>query len=267
MITTLDGYIAAPKQRIEFVKTTARTTIAAQPFSLFDVAGYPGAGTLAVGNTDNGIIPDVTNAGYMKIRQFSESAGQLSRVEFGSTVSGRLHLFDRLFSCGAYDFNSAVTLTNQPPLQRVDFPIDNYNGLEIWVETVTAATGNLAVTVTYTNQYDVAGKSTGAIGIAAAPTLGRMWLLPMAPGDTGVKKIESVTGSVASAGTFNIHIMRPIWQGRVPSAGGGDIHDMLKTGLPIIYDSSALFVMVQPDSTSSGVPECNIELVEAVGGF
>lgn len=267
MITTLDGYIAAPKQRIEFVKTTARTTIAAQPFSMFDVAGYPGAGTFAVGNTDNGIIPTRLTAGYPPIRQFSEQYGYISRMEFGSTVAGRIHLFDRLFSCGAYNFNSAVTLSSQPDLTRVSNPVEYYSGLEIWVETVTAATGNLAVTVTYTDQDGNAGATTGAVGIAAAPTLGRMWILPLAPGDSGVRKIESVTGSVATVGTFNVHIMRPLWQGRVASAGGGDIHDMMKTGLPVISLDAALFVMVQPDSTSSGISECNIEIVEAVGGI
>lgn len=264
-INTLDGYIAAAKQRIEFVKTATRTSVAAQPFSLFDIAGYPGAGTLAVGDTTTGLIPTNATAGYPGIRQFVYHEAYISRIEFGSTVAGRLHLFDRLFSCGAFNFNDNISLSNQPALSRI---IDvNYRGLEIWIETVTAATGNLAVSVNYTNQSGVAGKTGGAVGIAAAPTLGRMWLYPLAFGDTGVQKIESVTGSVASAGTFNVHIMRPLWQGRVASAGGGDIHDMLKTGLPKVYDDSAFFVMVQPDSTSTGIPECNIELSEAVGGF
>ena len=44
------------KQTIIFNKTASRTSVASIPFSVFDLAGNPGAGTLAVGNTANGIV-------------------------------------------------------------------------------------------------------------------------------------------------------------------------------------------------------------------
>ena len=53
-ITTLDGLIAASKQLITWVKTATRTSIAAMWFSVFDLAGNPGAGTLAGTSTTNG---------------------------------------------------------------------------------------------------------------------------------------------------------------------------------------------------------------------
>ena len=43
-IATLDQYIAAAKQQVNIVKTSARATIAAAWFSLWDLAGNPGAG-------------------------------------------------------------------------------------------------------------------------------------------------------------------------------------------------------------------------------
>ena len=90
-ITTLDGYIASAKQRIHWVKTAARTTVAAQPFSLFDIAGNPGAGSLAAGNTANGVVPTNAIAGYPVINAFGGGAtGYLSKMEFGSTVACRI---------------------------------------------------------------------------------------------------------------------------------------------------------------------------------
>lgn len=50
-ITSLDGLIAANTQRLTYLKTASRTTQAALPFSIFDLAGNPAAGTLAMSNT------------------------------------------------------------------------------------------------------------------------------------------------------------------------------------------------------------------------
>jgi hypothetical protein len=38
---------------------------------------------------------------------------------------------------------------------------------------------------------------------------------------------------------------------------------MLKTGLPIVYSNSALFLQVCPDGTITGVPELNVEIASA----
>jgi hypothetical protein len=260
-IATLDNYIAAPKQRLTWVKTASRTTVATFPFSLFELAGNPGAGTLAIGNTANGLVPIDTTAGYPLINAFGASAtGYLSKVEFASTVACWVDVYDRIFACGAYAFNAATTLTAQPSYStRVPGGTD-YTGLQIWVEQVTAATGNQAVNVTYTNQAGTTGKTTGAVGIGGAPTLGRCWQLPLASGDSGVQKIEVVTGTVATVGTFNVMVLRPLWSGRVQIANGGDVHNMLRTGLPQVFADSAFFVQIAPDSTSTGIPELMIEV-------
>lgn len=259
-ITSLDGYIAAAKQRLTFIKTASRTSVAAFPFSVFDLAGNPGAGALAIGNTANGLVPDDSVAGYPIISAFGGAAlGYLSKVEFGSTVAGWLDLYDRLFAAGAYAFNANTTLAAQPSY-AARVPGTDYNGLQIWIEQVTAATLNQAVAVTYTNQAGTAGRSTGAVGIGAAPTVGRCWQLPLQAGDSGVQKIESVVGSVASAGTFNVMVLRQLWSGRVQLANGGDAHDLLKTGMPQLFANSALYALIAADSTSTGVPEMMIEV-------
>jgi hypothetical protein len=62
-ITTLDGYIGSSKQRLTWMKTGTRTLIAAMPYTVFDIAGSPGAGALAIGNTANGLVPTDATAG------------------------------------------------------------------------------------------------------------------------------------------------------------------------------------------------------------
>jgi hypothetical protein len=261
-LTSLDSYLASSRQNVDWFKTTARTTVAGIPFSLFDIAGVPGAGTLAVGNTANGIVPTPTNpaAGYPVLRTIN-GAGYVTRVEFGWTVSGRLMLYDRLFSAGAYAYNADTTLASQPSYSgRV--PLADYSGLELWIEAVTAFTGTPSFEVNYLDQSGAAG-DTGVVSAGAALILGRMYRMPLASGDVGLQQITRVRGTVATAGTFNVHIMRKLWEGRVLVANDGDIHDMLKTGAPLIYTTSALFVMIQPDSTASGLPDVTIEVADA----
>lgn len=261
-ITSLDGYIAAAKQRIPYIRTTSRTSVATVNFSVFDVAGNPGAGTLAVGNTANGVVPTDATAGYPVIGAFGGSnKGYLSGVEFANTIACRMHVFDTLFSAGAYSFNANTTLASQPSYSsRIPGGTD-YNGLELWFEAVTAFTGNLSLAVTYTDQAGNTGHTTGTIAFGVAPTIGRMSYLPLAAGDSGISKIESVVATVSSVGTFNLHIMRRLWTGRVNLANGGDKHDMLRTGMPEVWADSALRVVVNADSTATGFPDLEFEIV------
>lgn len=258
-ITNLDGYIGAVKQYISLHKTASRTAVAAIPFSVFDLAGQPGAGALAVGNTANGIVPTSALAGYPPVNPFG-AAGYLGKIDFAWTVPGRLHLYDCLFSAGAYAFNADVTLTGQPSFAgRV--PNSDYRGLELWLEQVTAMTGNQTINIDYLDQGGGAGNTTVATGVA--PIVGRMLRLPLASGDSGITQIIRVRSTVSTVGTFNAHVMRPLWTGRIPVANSGDTHSFARTGLKPIYAASALRLIVQPDSTATALPQLYIELCDA----
>lgn len=227
---------------------------------MFDVAGSPGAGTLAIGNTANGLVPTDATAGYPSITAASATK-YLSGNEFASTVASRIRLFDRVFACGAYAFNANTALASQPSY-AARLPGTVYDGLELWVEQVTAATGNQAVNVTYNDQGGASG-STGAVGIGAAPTVGRCWQLPLASGDSGVQTITNVTGSVATVGTFNVMVLRPLCSMKVRFAGDGDKYDLLRTGLKHIFADSALYCLVNAEAgTSSGLPQVCLEIAD-----
>jgi hypothetical protein len=260
-ITTVDGIVAALMQPVLFNKTASRTSVAAIPFSIFDLAGNPGAGTLAAANTANGVVPNDVQNGVPLINAFNgANTGYLSRIDFSNTVASRLSVFDRLFTAGAYAFNAAVALASQPSY-AARLPNTDYKGLQIWIECVTAFTGLQSIAITYTNQDGVTGRTTGTIATGVAPTVGRMLQLNLQAGDTGVQKIESVTSSVATVGTFNVHVLRKLWNGRVKFANDGDIHEFLKTGMPQVYADTSLFYVVTADSTATGLPTIDIDII------
>ena len=261
-IASFDQAIAAAKQYLSVAKTAVRPSIAASWFSVFDLAGNPGAGVLAGTSTAAGVVPTDATAGCPTIDAFGASAlGYLWQLEYGCSVACRLKLFDMVFKAGAYAFNAAQALTGQPSYAS-RMPGGSYSDTQIWIEAVTAFTGNLTVTITYTNQSGVTGR-TATLATGTALTVGRLMQVPLQAGDTGVQEITNVAGTVATAGKFNVLVLRPLWSGRCRTANDGDVHDFTKTGMPQVFADSALFLAVAADSTSTGIPE--IELVVANG--
>lgn len=261
-ISTFDQFIASAKQYLSMAKTASRTTVATGWFSLFELAGNPGAGVLAGTSVAAGVVPTAATAGCPTINAFGASAvGYLAQVDFGGSVACRMKIFDMVFKAGAYSFNASQALSGQPSY-AARMPDGSYGDTQLWIETVAAFTGNPTFTITYTNQSGVTGR-TATLVMTSAPTLGRMMQIPLQAGDTGIQAITNVVAKVATVGTFNVLVMRPLWSGRCRTANDGDVHDLTKTGMPVVFADSALFLAVAPDSTSSGIPE--IELVIANG--
>lgn len=270
-IASLNDWFASTKQYISYNKTASRTTVATGWFSLFDLAGNPGAGVLAGTSTSAGVVPNDSTVGCPTV---NDSAGTLylSQVDFGNSVACRMKMFDMLWKGGAYAFTAGTTSLSSQPSYSARVPSGtDFTDTQIWIEVSTAfVTGtSWQVTVTYTNQAGAAGHSTviSAAQAVAGLTLGRMYQLALQSGDTGVQKIESVIvtngGTAMTAGAINVLVLKPLWSGRCRIINDGDVHGMDKTGMPVVYITSALIFAVNTDSTSSGVPE--FELVIAAG--
>ena len=262
-ITSLDTLIAAPRLHRPHYKTTTRTTVAGGWFSMFDVAGNPGAGTLAGSSTTTGTVPTDATAGYAGIT-FTSNSSYISRLTASNTVVSHIRLFDRLWVGGAYSFN-ANTSGNSPTSfsSRVSYNggSADYRGLELWVETVTAATGNQTWNVTYTDQDGNTGATTGAVGIGAAPTVGRCWQLPLAAGDSGLRGVTGVVGGTGSAGTANIMVLRPLVDIYIGTASQMIVFNYTDLGMPEIFNDSALYVLsMAPSGTSSGLPYLQMQI-------
>jgi hypothetical protein len=254
-IASLDNWFASNKQQFTMFKSATTTTVFGVPFTVFDLAGQPGAGVLAGANTAAGVVPTDATAGFPLINAFGGAVGYLNNVIVSNTVSCRMYLFDMLFKAGAYAFNANVTLAGQPSYSsRIPAGGTDYTDTEIWIEAVTAFTGNQSIAITYTNQAGTAGRTTGTVVTGVAPTIRRMFRLPLQAGDTGVQKIDQVVSSVSTVGTFNVLVLRRLGVGRVGNNGLFSL-DLAFNGSPQIFADSALYPVVVTDGTSSGIPE------------
>lgn len=271
-ITTFDQFIGSAKQYLSIAKLSPRTAVATGWFSVFDVTGNPGGGALAGTSTASGVVPTDATAGFPPISAFGGgTVGYLAQVEFGSSIACRMKIFDQLFKAGAYSFAGGTTTLSTQPSYASRIPDSNYSDTQIWIEVSTAFTvgNNWQVQVTYTNQDGTTGRTSAALPATAAAglTLGRMYQIGLQAGDSGVRTIESVivtNGATAmTAGAFNVLVLRPLWSGRVAVANSGDVHDLAKTGMPVLFADSALYLAIAPDTSATGVPE--IEMVIANG--
>lgn len=270
-ITTGDGLIASAKQIIPYTKTAAVTTIALNRHSIRGAAGNPGAGTLAGPSTIPGALFTDASSGCPTINAFGGGAtGYLTRVNWNNSVVGRIELWDVLYCVNipssAAGFQTTQTLTVTAPASYLGRCPDGLgNGLRIFVEiTTTMSASATTISCTYANSAasPVGGKSTGTTASLSGFTASRWVELPLAAGDTGVSKLETIVigGATNAAGVANIIVCRPLWNSgtRVANSGSYDGVDM--TGMPIVYDTSALVVTTVADSTSSGIPDLLIEI-------
>ena len=259
-ITTLDGLIAAAKQRIIINKTQNQVSVAVAPTSMFDRVGNPSSGVLAGTSTTTGVVPTDATTGCPIVNAFGGgNTGYISRLEFTGTVACRVQLYDMLWKAGAYAFNVS-TSGNTPTSFSSRIPGGtNYSGLELWYEQVTAGTLVQNVNVTYLDENAVSS-TTGTIAAPAAMAVSRMFQLPLAAGDIGIQGVTGVVGTVASAGTFNLLILRPLGEARLRVPNDSVVQDALATGMPIVYADSAFIMVVTADSTSTGLAEVSIDV-------
>lgn len=253
------------QQVVHWIKPGGRTTVFAAGawYTLINVVGPPGTGTLAGSSTAAGVVPTDATVGFPAIESFNGDAGFIHKIEVTGLVATsnmcRHSLNDLLFKAGAYAFNDAVTLAAQPSFSsRIPGGTD-YKSLEIWFECVTAFTGNPTIVVTYTDDQGNAGHST-TLNLTA-PVANSCFQFPLATGDNGVSLIESVTATVASVGTFNILVLRPLWKHGILTGATIDpsaFFDLDQVSAPSLFDDSALYPLY---STSSTLNTTNPEML------
>jgi len=267
-ITTGAQYAAAAKQIIKWYKTSSVTTVAQRSFVNFTTTGDPAAGTAAFATTP-GQVPTDAVTGFPPIDSFGAgNTGYLTRVHGGPGVAGFVKIYDLLYAVSVPLTALATTTITTPPSYAARVPNTDYSNLELfsWVTTAVSATATTA-TVTYTNQAGTTGKSaTAELSSYSGLTLHRCQQYQLASGDSGIQKLESVIvgGTVATTGVVNFCVGRRLWSGRA-MVGEGTIpilpnHGPGVTGMPIVYDTSALLFVYNADSTSTGITDFSLEI-------
>jgi len=274
MLTVFDDYVGGARRNYVITKTAAITSVAAIPFAVHHALGYPGssgtisaAGTSVVagGSSAGELVTNTTaNMGDLPIQAVAGKTDyQLTRVVSVNTVAARHKLYDRLWQCSMLLTTLGTGTITAPPSYVGRLPNSDYSNTEIVLEITTAVSATATtVTVTYTNELGVAGRTTGSSGSLSGFTLGRHVYMPLQAGDNGVQEIDSIVvgGTVATTGRVNVMVIRPVWQGRVGAANAGEVQALDRVGMPQVYATSCLQLEVTADSTSTGLPIINAEI-------
>ncbi len=266
-ITTADGWFAAARQALFIRKTQAAVSVAANPHTLLDRAGNPGAGSLAVGNTANGLVPTGALAGVPVINAFGGAAkGYLASCIFRNSVSGGLTLYDRLWHAGSINLNALATtnFTVQPSYTARLPGGTDFGNLDILLEfNVAVSATATTVAVGYTNEAGTAARSTGASASLSGFITGRIIQMPLQAGDKGVQKIDSLTvgGVVATTGSVNVIVARRLADFDIRTANGIDAQAWDMLGAPEVFASSCLFPVAIPDGASTGTPVLTLSIL------
>jgi hypothetical protein len=165
--------------------------------------------------------------------------------------SGATHICmiaDRLnHSGGLSGIVTTAQTTNLPTaaLTRYTDGVGVMIGIEIYTAVGATAT---TLTASYTNQAGTAGQTTKAVvfGSTNFSAAGRLIVLPLQDGDTGVKSVESVTvlATTGTAGNFGVTLFKPLsflhpgiiniqnYGGSITNAliGGGSMMEQYKQG-------------------------------------
>lgn len=269
-ISTGDGYLAASKQIIPYVKTAAVTTVATTRYTVAAAAGNPGAGTLAGTSAPGGALFTDASSGMPTINTFGVGAtGYLTRVQYANSVVGRIELWDKIYGYNvtAAQNGTLQTLTlSSVPSATGRYPDGAGNGTRLFVEVTTTMSATATTyTVTYTNSAGTTGRTSASSGSMSGFVAGRWVELALQAGDSGVRALETIVigGATNAAGVVNVIIARPLWTNSVRVANGGGVDGIDRTGMPVVYDTSALVVTTVADSTSSGLPDLNLEIANA----
>lgn len=251
-IVSLDGVIAGMQPPQYLSKLSTPAMVAGRAQSLFYLGGMPGAGS-APAAALNGSVHTAPLAGCFS---FVDGAAKqyLARLQAGSSAqAGVLMLCDRLWSNG----NINVTSTGAQAITSPAWPArDNTgttagDGVFIAAE-VSALMGAAAPTITvgYTNEAGTAGRSGTVVGGSAAP-VGAFHQVALQAGDRGVRSVQSVTLSASwLSGTFHLVAYRVVAALELLASGVPNAIDALTSGFPELFDSSCLFPVFLPSTTT-----------------
>lgn len=197
------------------------------------------------------VAPTRTTAGALG--QENGGAGTLAIVgaRYNGMNAGVALICDRLSHQGGLVANLATAQTTNLPtaaLTRETTGEGVMLGLTLFTQLGVTGT---TVTASYTNQAGTAGKITEPVvlGNTGFREAGRLILLPLAAGDTGVRAVASVTvlATTGTAGSFGVTLFKPLYAIVMEStsgvAAGGFVSGGMSGGIPEVVDDACLFVV------------------------
>lgn len=222
--------------------------------SLWQYEGCPSHG--AVPPTTAANPTNITTGSLMQTNPPSGSQKWLQSMFVATNTIAQVYLYDRLMHISGL---SGIVTTPQ----TVSGSVTRYTGTEsvgnmIAVEIYTTI-GTTATTITanYVNQ-DGIDKTTTAEGIGGTELreAQRMIILPLAAGDTGVRRVDSVTlaGTTGTAGDFGVNIIRLLYVGCCNLAGLGVLRSYMDGPMVEIKENACLAFAAQMQGSLTPAP-------------
>jgi len=277
-LTTLDELIYADKHIASIQKTTTLgSTIAGFWATSFAVAGIPSSAlaasaTVGAGGSSAGVIPANNAAGYLTpITPNAGESAYITNISAANSLGvqqmdcGMVHLlYAKLWQVNVTPLTTLGTATiSSPPSYSGILVNPDYIGTMIILEiTTTLSATATTITVNYTNESGTTGRTTGASSSLSGITAGRIVVMPLQAGDTGIQKIESIVigGVVATAGNLNVCVVMPVAYFLATTSQRYEIMGYERVSTEY-HPSQALTVAVLCNGSSTGVIDCQIELV------
>jgi len=253
---------ATPGQRqTKVYRKASITAVAANYYSLWKAAGFPTAGVsgtppaCAVCTKDTvGALP-ILNPAVMRTLH-------LLPPSVGGTVLGGLIFYDRLLEAAInLTIDTLQTFTGEMAPRRYTDGVGNMLFLEMTTATtVTAAT----LTITYINT--LGETKTATLSLAAAEVVDRCYFIDLAAGDVGIKSIVSAQLSAAkTGGQANLVLFNEAM--KIPTQIVANTYTPAPVmDLPQVLKDACLAALVLASTTSTGVIDARVPLVEG-GGF
>jgi hypothetical protein len=263
-ITTMDGLIAAmPGQHIHvfrnFVVGAKAVGTWQSHWGSTSFQGNPGTAVYPSASTA-WVVPTAATSGALPFTNPGAGFSYLGRMTASAFVVCNWTLYDRLAHTGAITPAASTQALTTTPLTRPDALGDD---VEIWFEWITASgatTSNLSCS--YTNQAGTAGRTTQLLTGQTTSTVGQMQPFRLATGDTGVRSVESFTGTGAIGGTGMLVLLRRIADISVVVSYLSMSIDPFTTGMPRIYDDACLATMHHASTTNGLIGNLSFQIVQ-----
>lgn len=215
-------------------------------------------------NTTTGAMPIPTTTPFLGSAGF-RLAKYRCIMQSGSLSATVL---DRLVDFGGA---SAIPTTAQNFTAQVITRYTNGIGNKLYIEIyANGASANATnITISYTNENSVAGRSAIIAVPASWCVAGRVYVVPLQTGDKGVISVENVTCSVASpnAGNFGVTIAQPlgmISSGNVNSTAGcgaAPFNDITRICWKPVLSNACMFMIIMSSLTVTGVCDISYSLI------
>ena len=259
--------------RTDFTKTSAVTAGIGRWYDMSLQGGFPIANPYT-GEATNLKFKELSDLDGMGIWHGGNVAPDTKHLlnigAFGSTATSAPSVLQLVDVLGYYPITTVTTTTAQTLNNTVTLPryTDGAGVRAYLVARGTCGAGTPNITINYTNQAGVSGKTlpvtvtavtTAAAGhiIHSDPTANHYGcFLPLAAGDNGIRSIQTVTLSATmTSGSLALVLCRPITALPIVSLGVASERNLLNQlpSLPRIYDGANLnFLMFTGAAYAAG---------------